>query len=142
MIPGLRDDLARPLITRIAPTLTFGYIGVVDSSEPDESRLDGFVEAKEAERQALYHIVNTERHAYPNNLPNEAIEVAQFKGRGYAFFRTKICQVVRDAVLQDTRFRAVMLLSTSNPSPNVATATFRIQGSFDNYVETFEIPLR
>ena len=142
MIPELRDNLAKPLQPFISPSLTFGYIEAVDADEMGESRIDGYVDGREAERQAIYHIVMTERHSYPNNLPNEGIELEQFKGETYTYFKTKIEQVVRDAILQDRRFRSVKLLRTEWRGLNAAYAEFEIVGNRGNYIEGFEIPLR
>ena len=142
MIPGLRDQLARPLQPVRRSSLVWGYVNVVGSDEAEETRLAGHVNDVEALRQAIWHIVHTERYSYPGILENdEGIELEQFIGESFSYFRAKVYQVFSDAILRDDRVRAVRLISTSNPNPTEAHAEFEIDSVFGPFVMGFDVPL-
>lgn len=142
MIPKLRDQLARPLQPVRRPSLVWAYINVVGSDEAEETRLDGLVDNTEALRQAIWHIVHTERYSYPGILENsEGIELEQFIGESFLYFRAKVYQVFSDAILRDDRVRSIRLISTSNPWPTIAHAEFEINSVFGPFIMGFDVPL-
>jgi len=141
MIPPLRDDLARPIQTIRKPSLAWGYIHAIDPFNAESSRINGYVDALEAVRQAVWHIVHTERYAYPVYPDNYGIELEQFIGESFAFFRAKIAQVMKDALMQDNRIREVILLQTQQRGPSSAYAEFEIVSVYGRIREGFEIAL-
>ena len=143
MIPTLRDDLARPLQIQRIPSLAPAYIRNVDYVWGGEtSRINGTVEGQEAVRQAIWHILNTERYAYDMNLPNEGIELQQFIGATFSYFYTKIDQVVEDALLQDDRIINVKVVNKSQPQPRLAHYDVEVQTVYGVIrQEGFNVPL-
>jgi|GEM_PF-576354 len=142
MITGFRDVLALPLMPTRRPSMAWAYIHIVDGAEFDDSRLDGYVDGLEAYRQAVFHMVHTERYDYPGIHPgNEGIRMRQFVGRSFAYFRAKIYNVVKDALFQDDRTRGVRLTQTANPQPGVAFAEFEIDSAYGRVRYGFNVPL-
>jgi len=138
LINPLRNSLARPIIVRHKPSRVFGYISVVDHYGEETSHLDSELDGMEAIRQSIFHIVNTERFMYPIYDDSWGIELEQFVGNTYNFFRVKIEQVFQDAIYQDDRIRNVKLIRTENPQPNVAFAEFEIETIYGRMREGFE----
>lgn len=140
MIPGIRDDLARPIQITRKPSRAPAYITVV-GDDLNASRINGEVDGMEAYRQAVWHIVHTERFDYAMNLPNEGIEFRQFIGESFAFFCARIDRVLSDAIFQDDRTLAVKVLRKWQPGPRHAACTVELQCVYGTLVENFEIPL-
>jgi len=135
MIPIYRDEFAIPIEPVHETSRTFKYF---EDSESDKSHCFGEVDGLEAVRQAVFHIVNTERYDYEINPHSYGIEKRQFIGESFNYFRARIENVVREAVMQDDRVRDVRILSVDNPAPAMARAFFEVEsifGSFESSVE-------
>jgi len=142
LIRGLRDDLALPIQTVRRPSRAPAYIRVVDAiSFDDESRINGEVDGVSAVRNAIWHIVNTERYSWIGCLSNEGIELEQFIGKSFGYFQTKVESVFQDALLQDNRILRVILVRTWQPQFGMAAVEFEVQSIYGTFAEEFEIPL-
>ena len=139
MIGTLRDGAAQPLHATPGPSRVVKYIQVNDSAGSDTSRLNGTADGLDAVRQAVAHIVGTERYAYAIYDSGYGIELEQFKGGSFNYFRAKIEQVFRDALLRDDRVTDVRLISTAHPAPTQAYARFEIVTVFGAYREDYII---
>ena len=73
----------------------------------------GMIDGKEAVRQAIYLILNTERYAWLIHSWNYGVELHSLIGQDPDFCIPEIERCVREALLQDDR---ICLLYTS-PSP-------------------------
>jgi len=139
MIPSLRDDLALPLQVVRVPSLAWAYVDVVGFG--DDSRLDGLVDGIEAVRQAVVHIVNTERYMYSIYPSNYGIELKQFIGRDYSYFVAKIDRVMQDALMQDDRIVGVRNVSKSQPEAQAAFSEWEVQSVYGKVRYGFEADL-
>lgn len=78
------------------------------------------IDGKEAVRQAIYLILNTERYAWLIHSWNYGVELHSLIGQDPDFCIPEIERCVREALLQDDRITAVddfSLKSTRSPSP-------------------------
>ena len=141
IIPSLRDDFAQPVQPILMSSLTYAYINVVNSDEVEDSRLDGWVDGLEAIRQAVFHIVSTERYDYPIYPSNYGIEMRQFIGKSYNYFKAKINQVMTDALYQDDRIVSVTNISMSHPDPYTVYSEWEIRANRGAFIYGFQIPL-
>jgi len=142
MIGTFRDELARPLQIQRKPSRAPAYIRTVDHIWGGEtSRINGEVNGLEAVRNAVWHILNTERFTYGMNLPNEGIELRQFIGMPYSYFYAKIDQVVQDALYQDDRILDVRIFNKTQPQPRLAYCEVEVQSVYGRVREGFQIPL-
>ena len=141
MISGLRDPRAAPLEPERLPSHTAGYVHTVNHHGDESSVLRGYVDGLEAYRQAVWLIVHTERGAYPNTPPNAGIKLAQFINNTPNFFRARIENVMRSALMQDDRTLEVHLLRTENTGPRSVAAWFLIVSVFGELIEGFLVPL-
>ena len=141
MISGLRDPRAVPLEPERLPSYTTGYVYTVNRHGDESSVLRGHVDGLEAYRQAVWLIVHTERGAYPNMPPSAGIRLAQFINNTPNFFRARIENVMRSALMQDDRTLEVHLLKTENTGPRSVAAWFLIVSVFAELIEGFSVPL-
>ena len=142
MMGVFRDELARPLQIARIPSLAPAYIRTVDYVWGGEtSRINGTVNGLEAVRNAVWHILHTERHDYAMNLPNEGIELRQFLGQSFSYFYAKIDQVVEDALLQDDRILSVKVFNKRQPQPRQAYCEVEVHSVYGRIRDGFNIPL-
>jgi len=141
MIAPLRDDLAFPVEIIKQPSLVYGYITVADDSGENKSRINGYIDELDAVRQAVFHIVYTERGYYQIYDLDYGIEAKQLINKSYNYFRIRIEQIVQDALYQDDRITDVRLINTEQIDHKSARAFFGIQTIYGNMQEHFDIPL-
>lgn len=68
-----------------------------------EERITGFVDNIDAIKQAVRHILATERYAYEIYDDNYGVELQQFIGADFAYIEANMGRVIRDALMQDDR---------------------------------------
>ena len=142
MIQPLRDIQALPIEPRRESSYTSAYVHSVDRLGGETSVLRSNVDGLEAYRQAVWHIVHTERYYYRNTPPNAGIELEQFWNRSPNFFRARIENVMRQALMQDDRTVSVTLIRTQVTGPRTVAAWFKIVSVFGALEEGFEVVLR
>ena len=138
MIQPLRDPHAAPIEPQRGTSHTSGYI---HSKGSDSTVIRGRVDGIKAVRQAVWHIVNTERYAFANTPPNAGIELNQFINRSANYFRARIENVVRSALMQDDRILSVNLIRTEKTGHRSVVAWFLIVCVFGEFIDGFDISL-
>jgi len=126
MIVPLRDSLAKPLIPVRLPSLAWGFIYTDDDHGAIISRLNGYVDGLEAVRQTVHAIVHTERYSVPHMHPDDGIEMEQFIGRSFNYFRAKIKNVLNDALLRDDRITGLEILRIFQEAPGSVQCEVKI----------------
>ena len=72
-----------------------------------DTQIVGSTDGLEAIKQAVFHILSTERYAYQIYDENYGVEFEKYKGRSFEYLKTTIQSTVRDALLQDGRIIGV-----------------------------------
>ena len=102
-----------------------------------DNQISGNVDGIEAIQQAVYHILSTERYAYPIYSDNRGVEFKKYIGRPFSFLRDTIQKTLRDALLQDDRITAVSVTNVSRTSRDGALIEFKVtsdRGTFGSEV--------
>lgn len=68
-----------------------------------DRRIAGFIDNIDAIKQAVAHILATERYAYEIYDDTYGIEIQQFIGADFAYVEANIGRIIRDALMQDDR---------------------------------------
>lgn len=91
----------------------------------DENRILGFCDGRDAVKQAIYKILNTERYQYVVYSWNYGIELQGLFGMPVSFVCPELERRIREALLQDDRVSAVedFVFDLSRPRRVVATFT-------------------
>ena len=125
MIPQISGGISNAQITFTPwPSRTF---------RRTEEHMAGIIDGVEAIKQAIYHILGTERYSHVIYDGNYGASLEQYIGRGYGFFAETIENTVRDALLQDDRISDVSLLSVEKSGMNASTAAFSVFSTFGTF---------
>ena len=92
-----------------------------------EERIAGLVDGMDSVIQAAYHIVMTERYAYPIYPDSYGIELERYIGRDISYLAATIEDTLRDALTQDDRILDVAVRSVEKgDAPDGALVTFEL----------------
>ncbi len=97
MIPVIEDIIPDVDITA-QPSLSYAI---------NEERIKGYVNGVEAIKQAIYHILNTERYQYIIYSWNYGVELADLFGKPIPYCYSEIKRRITDALIQDDRIESV-----------------------------------
>lgn len=99
MIPAYEDDLKQDFTFATLPSRTFKM--------NDNETIRGTVDEREALKQAIFLILNTERYEWLIHSWNYGVEFRNLIGKDVDFCIPEIERVIREALLQDDRITAV-----------------------------------
>lgn len=108
------------------------YERKVELEIKEVDRIIGFVDNLEAIKQAVYHILMTERYAYLIYDNNYGVELDQYIGRGFDYLESGIEQTLREALLQDLRITNVFVTDIIKNSDDSAHIYFEVQSIYGN----------
>lgn len=100
MIPNVDDDLMADVEVEEQPTLTYEW-------QLKKDRIGDKVEGLEAMRQAIYHVINTERYENIIYSWNYGVELAELFGKPVSYCYSEIKRRITEALLQDERITDV-----------------------------------
>ncbi|QEH69910.1 DUF2634 domain-containing protein [Cellulosilyticum sp. ST5] len=100
MIPTVNDDLLADIEIAEQPSLTYEV-------KIDKDKMGNYVDGIDAIKQAIYHIINTERYQYLIYSWNYGIELADLFGKPIAYCYPEIKRRITEALLQDDRIESV-----------------------------------
>lgn len=100
MIPRMDDDLISNVEIEEQPTRTYEIKLAKD-------KMGTYVDGLEAMKQAIYHIINTERYQYLIYSWNYGVELADLFGNPITYCYPEIKRRVMEALLQDERITEV-----------------------------------
>ena len=95
-------------------------------------RIIGFVDKLDAVKQAVYHILNTERYAYTIYDDNYGIELEQYIGKSFEYLEATIEETLKEALLQDLRITNILVTSIEKVSNDMASVKFDVQSIYGN----------
>lgn len=95
-------------------------------------KIAGFVDNVEAVRQAVYHILMTERYAYLIYDDNYGVELEQYIGKDIEYLRNTIQGTLREALTHDLRILNVEVNNINQISDDVAEIYFTVESIYGN----------
>lgn len=98
MLPNTGDILGADFEIQQAPSKTFRM---------HDKALAGYVDGKDAVRQAIYCILNTERYDWLIYSWNYGVELKDLFGKPIGLVRSKIKKRIKEALMQDDRIQGV-----------------------------------
>lgn len=112
------------------PSLTYRF---------SETNIDGKSDGQEAVRQAIRHMIMSERYESAIYDDGYGIELGQYIGQGIGFLVAGIEDTLRDALLQDDRITGVTVTDVSDLGGGEASVSFSVDtiyGSIDGQFNT------
>lgn len=92
-----------------------------------------------AVKQAIQHILMTERYSNPIYSSNYGIELEQYAGKDIAYLTASIEDTIKDALLQDDRITDVMVTDINQMNLDSVEVSFMVYTIFGNYEETLNV---
>ena len=131
-LPQINDDLSGTTYTYREPNLTYRL---------GEKTVNGKIDKLEAIKQAVYHILMTERYSNPIYGDNYGVELEQYIGKDLGFIIADIQETLRDALLQDDRITDVIVndVSKSTEQENACIIDFTVCTIYGSYNEELNI---
>jgi hypothetical protein len=125
MIPQISSGLTQRIETVRQPGRTFRVT---------DEFIGGSIDGLGAIEQAVFHILNIERYAYPIFGDDYGIEFAQYRGKTAAYIKATIQGTLKSALMQDDRIKDVKVKSVTQPEPDAVAVVFEVHtvsGTFD-----------
>ena len=118
MTPNIMPGSANPIVITPYPSKTYKL---------SSNRIAGVVDRIEAVEQTIFHILMTERYAYPIYPDNYGVELEQYIGRGLNFLQAGIESTLREALTQDDRIIDIRVTNIEQgDDPDSAIVTFDV----------------
>lgn len=115
MIPQISGGITQQIEIVPHPNRTFQFT---------EDKTAGFVDNIEAVKQAIYHILMTERYAYEIFDNNYGVQLQQYIGQPFSFLQATIENTLRDALIQDDRITNVIVTDITKSDISAALVEF------------------
>ena len=122
MLP-VREEIN--LLTEEIPTNTYAMKIFGD-------RINSYTDKREAMKQAIYKILNTERYQYPIYSWNYGIELKDLIGKPKNYCKVEIKRRVKEALTQDERILDVDAFSFEDKKRRELAVTFTASTIFGN----------
>ena len=100
--------------------------------------VSGKVDGIDAVKQAVYHILATERYANPIYDDNYGVELEQYIGSDYGFIVANIENTLSDALTQDDRITSV-IVDDITKNGNTCTVIFTVKTIYGETQETLNV---
>lgn len=131
-LPQINDDLSGTTYTYREPNLTYKL---------SDSSIVGKIDKLDSIKQAVYHILMTERYSNPIYDDNYGVELEQYIGKDLGYIVAGIQDTLSDALLQDDRITSVVVddVSQSTEDTNSCVITFTVYTIYGSYKEELNI---
>lgn len=110
------------------PGLTYGYT---------EENIAGKVDGQEAVKQAIKHILLTERYEDVIYGDGYGAELSQYIGQGIGFVRAGIQDTLREALLQDDRITDVVVNDVTDDGGGNCHISFTVSTIYGDIEDEF-----
>lgn len=133
--------MSTPQITEELTGLTYNYRQPNLTYKLNETNIRGRVDGLAAIKQAVYHILRTERFSNPIYDADYGVELEQYIGRDFGFIAAGIQETLRDALLQDDRITDIMVddISISTEDKNAVVVQFTVYTIYGQYKDELVI---
>lgn len=122
MIPGLNS--LKEVEERVIPSLDYRM-------EPEGEHVTGLRDGLEAVRQAVFHILNTERYRYPVYSWNYGAEMEDLYGKPPDYVMSELQRRITEALVQDDRIKSVDGFTTES-SGGAVCVSFTVHTIYGN----------
>lgn len=131
-LPQINDELSGTTYTYREPNLTYRL---------GEKTVAGKIDKLDAVKQAIYHILMTERFSNPIYDENYGVELEQYIGKDLGFVVASIQTTLQDALLQDDRITDVIVtdVSKSDKQENACVVQFTVNTIYGNLEESLNV---
>lgn len=101
----------------------------------------GKIDKLESIKQAVYHILSTERYSSPIYDDNYGVELEQYIGKDIGYIQADIENTLREALTQDDRITNVVVndVRKSDKQKNACVIEFTVYTIYGNYNENMSI---
>lgn len=130
-----------PLISDEASPETYSYRQPNLTYRLGEKTVAGKIDKLESIKQAVYHILSTERFSNPIYDDDYGIELEQYIGQDIGFITASIENTLREALTQDDRITDVQVTDVrkSDKDSNSCLIDFIIFTVYGNYDEQMTV---
>lgn len=129
MIPQISGGNASQIEFTRFPSFTYRMIEI-----DAYSQISGDIDDLDSIRQAVFHVLMTERYDYVIYSDDYGIELRKYFGRGFDFLQASIQNTLRDGLLQDDRITDVTVTKVTRSSIDRAHVEFTVtsdRGTFN-----------
>ena len=113
MIPRIENDgLQMEFEEEIQPSLTYRI-------DVDKKRIVGLIDEREAIKQFIYKVLDTERYEYWVYSWNYGAEISKLFGKPIPYVYSELKRLITEALTQDDRITGVDAFSFSNKKGKV-----------------------
>lgn len=132
MIPQINNQLIGESIQYRQPNLTY-RVG--------DSTVAGKIDKLDSVKQAIYHILSTERYSNPIYDGDYGVELEQYIGKDIGFITAGIQETLRDALLQDDRISDVQVdnVEKSDKQNNACLIDFTVFTIYGTYKDSLSL---
>lgn len=132
MTPDTMIDASQQTYMYRQPSLTYKL---------NEKNIAGKISNMESVKQAIYHILSTERYSNPIYDDSYGIELEQYIGKDIGFIKAGIESTIREALLQDDRITGVIVdsISKSDVQENSCVITLTVSTIYGEVNTNFNI---
>lgn len=101
----------------------------------------GKIDKLESIKQAVYHILSTERYSSPIYDDNYGVELEQYIGKDIGYIQADIENTLREALTQDDRITNVVVndVKKSDKQKDACVIEFTVYTIYGNYNENMSI---
>lgn len=127
-LPQINDELNSTTYTYREPNLTYKI---------NEKTVTNNIDKIESIKQAIYHILMTERYSNPIYGNDYGVEMEQYIGKDFGYVVAHIQETLNDALLQDDRITSVIVndISKSNKQQNACLILFTVYTIYGDFQE-------
>ena len=125
LTPQIDSEINNITTTTELPSKTY-KLNTNVNNQIEATRIIGFVDNLDAVRQAIYHILMTERYAYLIYDDNYGIELEQYIGRGIEYLKSTIEETLKEALTYDLRILDVIVNEINEISTDIAEIKFQV----------------
>lgn len=135
LLPQISNELNASITTEVKlPSKTYKLMKDVTTTEMvngkfkvnQYDRILGYVDDLEAVKQAVYHILNTERYSCLIYDDNYGVELEQYIGKDLSFIKATIETTLSEALTYDLRITQVTVNSINKISSNEVLINFTV----------------
>lgn len=87
----------------------------------------GFIDDKEAIKQSIYHILNTERYSLDIYDEDYGVELEQYIGESFEFLEATIEETLEEALTQDERITGVEIKDIEQLETDIVAVSFIVE---------------
>lgn len=131
MTPQIYDDYSGESYSYRQPNLTYKL---------GESTVAGKITDKiESVKQAIYHILMTERYSNPIYDDDYGVELEKYQNQDIGYIQANIQQTLKEALTQDDRITDVVINSVEKIDINSCIVDFTVYTIYGNIEEKINV---